>query len=134
MINIEVHGYCLKSNRPEAQTRKLIDLVLCKNLPKYHVHRDNQRTLSVQFEINEEKLVLKIPRARNTRVWERVLSVFRGSDTARVFQGMLKLEEIGFLGARPILMAQRIVAGMTVDSFLIYEYLDGRPCTEADSK
>jgi serine/threonine protein kinase len=24
--------------------------------------------------------------------------------------------------------------GMTVDSFLIYEYLEGRPCTDADAK
>lgn len=133
-MHLDINGYSIESTRSEVQSRDLVNRVFQKNLPNYHAYRDNRRTLSARFEINEDRFILKISRGRNRRLWERVLSFFRGSDVARIYQGMLALEKMKIPGTRPVLMAQKIVAGMTIDSFLIYEYLEGRTCTEDDSE
>jgi len=134
MIQVSINGYRVRSERSESLTRELVEGVFQQSLPNYLVHRDNRRTLSAQFQMHEERFVLKIPRARNARLWERVLSVFRGSDVARVYMGMHTLAQLGLVGARPVLVAERSVAGVTLDGFLIYEYLEGTPCTESSAE
>lgn len=131
---IDVNGYRVDGVCSESLAREIVERVCQQDLPHYLTHRDNRRTLSAQFELHGQRLVIKIPRARNARLWERVLTLFRGSDVARVYQGMQTLVQLGMVGTRPVLMAEKSMMGMTIDSFLIYEYLEGRPCTEADAK
>jgi heptose II phosphotransferase len=133
-MRINVNGYFVEGTCSESLAREIVERVCQQDLPHYLAHRDNRRTLSAQFELHGQRLVIKIPRARNARLWERVLSLFRGSDVARVYQGMQTLVQLGILGTRPVLVAEKSTMGMTIDSFLIYEYLEGRPSTDADAK
>jgi serine/threonine protein kinase len=134
MIRIDINGYVVTGVCSESLARELLTRVDQQDLPQYLAHLDNHRMLSAQFELHGKKLVLKIPRARNARRWERVLTLFRGSDVARIYQGMQTLAKHSVLGIRPVFIAEKNVAGMTVDSFLIYEYLEGRPCTDDDAE
>jgi heptose II phosphotransferase len=134
MRQIGINGYRVRSERSESLTRELIEGVCQQSLPCYLAHRDNRRTLSAQFQMHGERFVLKIPRARNARYWERLLTLFRGSDLSRVYQGMLDLHRTGILGPRPILIAEKKHFGIIVDSFLIYEFLEGETCTSKDAE
>jgi heptose II phosphotransferase len=94
--------------------------------------KDNRRTYSGIFKYADKFFVFKISRSRNKRLWERLLSFFRGGDTHRIFKGMILLKKIEFEGPNPILFGERRKLGFTVDSFLVYEYLRGEKCNIGD--
>lgn len=134
MNKFKVCGFNVRSEISEDDTKQLVEQVCSKALVAYSPYRDNQRTLSARFQFKQEDLVIKIHRARNSRFWERMLTLIRGSEVARVYQGMLDLKHLGMTGTYPVLMAEKKILGITVDSFLIYRFLEGRPSSAADSQ
>jgi len=108
------------------------ELVIDEKLEFEKVYRSNKRSFVGRFDFDGKKLVLKIPRARNARYWERFLSIFRRGECSRVFAGLLKLQELKFVGPIPLLAAERKRFGAVVDGFMVHEYLEGDVAGEAD--
>jgi len=133
MNQFKVCGFNVCSEISADDTKELVEQVCSKTLVAYSPHRDNRRTLSARFQFKQDDFVIKIPRARNSRFWERMLTLFRGSEVARLYQGMLDLKRLGVSGTYPVLMAEKKILGITVDGFLIYNFLEGRPSTAVDA-
>ncbi len=113
---------------------QLVSAVIDQTLTFQKKYRDNKRTLSAQFCFGDQNLILKIPRARNGRIWERFLTLFRPSESRRIFNSQLKLMELSMIGPTPILAAERRWLGCVVESFVIYQYLEGVPGQDVDAQ
>lgn len=49
----------------------------------------------------------KHPIEKNSRKWQRFLSIFRGSESRREFQNIEKIREVGLNGAEPRLAVEK---------------------------
>lgn len=78
------------------------------------------------------KLVVKIPRARNRRQWERFLTLFRDGESFRRFKDLKHFRELGFNGPEPVLAAEKRISGMVTDGFYIYRFVRGRLADNRD--
>lgn len=96
------------------------------------VLKDDKRSQVLLIEVDEEKYVYKVPREKNRRVWQRVLSIFRGSESRREYKNCLRISNLGFRGATPIMYWEKRFFGMSFDSFFVSSYLEGRPATVRD--
>ena len=113
---------------------QLVSAVVDQRLDFQKKYRDNKRTLSALFCFGDHNLILKIPRARNSRIWERFLTLFRPSESRRIFNSQLKLRELSLIGPTPILAAERRTMGCVVESFVVYQYLEGVPGRDKDAQ
>lgn len=121
------------SHLDPATGRKLIDKVLSDEVPREKVFRDNWRTLSAKVHFQDEPLLLKVPRARNGRKWERFLTLFRESDALRTFRHIELMRSMGFAAPDPVLAFERRQRGIVVDSFVCYRFVEGRPAGLEDA-
>lgn len=121
------------SHLDHTASRKLVDNVLDETLPREKVFRDNWRTLSARVRFQDESLLLKVPRARNGRKWERFLTRFRESDALRTFRHIELLGSMGFAAPDPVLACERRQGGVVVDSFVCYRFVEGRPAGPEDA-
>ncbi|TVT35969.1 hypothetical protein [Marinobacter vinifirmus] len=96
------------------------------DLEREQVFRDNWRTLSAQVQIAGHRLLLKVPRARHRRVWERLLSLFRGSDALRTFRHLEQMAAMGLRAPAPVIAGELRHYGMVTDSFVCYRFVEGR--------
>lgn len=94
--------------------------------------KDDKRSLVELIRINGKRYVLKVPREKNTRKWQRFISIFRGGESIRECKQLEKLIFNGFYAPRPFLALERKKYGMTVYSFSVSEYIESRPSTEKD--
>ncbi|MCK7544777.1 hypothetical protein MLC59_11415 [Marinobacter bryozoorum] len=120
------NGWQVLSALGEQQSHHLCADILDDNLVRQHVFRDNWRTLSANVRVNDRSLLLKIPRARNGRRWERILTMFRGSDALRSFRHLEMMSELGLSAPEPVLAAEFRSHGMVTDSFVCYDFVEGR--------
>jgi len=102
---------------------KIIDDL--ENLKVEKVFKDDNRSKVSLFTFEGEKLVFKVPREKNSRKWQRFLSVFRSSESYREFIQAEKIYKAGLLTYRPILAFEKRKYGFVVDSYFICEYLSG---------
>ncbi|WP_370521529.1 lipopolysaccharide core heptose(II) kinase RfaY [Cetobacterium sp. 8H] len=94
--------------------------------------KDDNRSKVLLIEIDGQKLVYKTPIEKNTKVWQRILSIFRGSESKREYKNYIKILEVGFRGPKPLLYCEYKKYGITLDSFLVMEYLDGEVARLSD--
>lgn len=113
---------------------KVIEKILNKTYSLKKVIKNNQRSEVLLIELENREYVLKFPKEKNTRKWQRFLSLFRGSESKREFYNYYKVLENGFNGPKPIIYWEKKKFGMVVDSFLLMEYIDGRSATVEDLK
>lgn len=106
--------------------KKLYKAVESGDYKTVKVFKDDQRSYVALIEIDGENYVYKEPREKNRRGWQRFLSIFRGSESRREFQNIEKIGKLGFNSAIPYLAVERKKAGMSVDSYYISSYIDGR--------
>ncbi len=121
------------SHLDEITSQALVDAVLDEQLVRERVFRDNWRTLSARIRFQGESLLLKIPRARNSRRWERFLTRFRESDALRTFRHLERMPAMGFAAPEPVLACERRQGGMVTDSFVCYRFVEGRPAGPEDA-
>lgn len=121
------------SNLNEPLSRRLVDGVFNGELTREKVFRDNWRTLSARVRFLDESLLLKVPRARNSRRWERFLTCFRESDALRSFRHIEQLSGMGFGAPEPVLACECRRKGVVVDSFVCYRFVEGRPAGPQDA-
>ncbi|WP_081982628.1 lipopolysaccharide core heptose(II) kinase RfaY [Cetobacterium sp. ZOR0034] len=93
------------------------------------VLKDDKRSHVLLIKVDEEQYVYKVPKEKNKRVWQRILSFFRGSESRREYSNCLRISELGFKGATPIMYWEKRVFGMCFDSFFISSYLEGKTAT-----
>lgn len=108
--------------RDEKYLKILDDL---ENIKIEKVFKDDNRSKVSLFTFEQEKLVFKVPREKNSRKWQRFLSVFRGSESYREFMQAEKINNAGLLTYKPILALEKRKHGFVVDSYFICEYLLG---------
>lgn len=94
--------------------------------------KDDSRSLVEVIRINGKRYVLKVPKEKNRRKWQRFLSIFRGGESMRECKQLEKLMLNGFNAPRPFLALEKRRFGMTVDSLSVSEYIESRASTEKD--
>lgn len=127
-------GWSLISHLSLEESQRLLESVVTGTVERQHVFRDNWRTLSAKVGFNDHVLILKIPRARNKRRWERLLTRFRGSDSVRHFRQLNFMRELGFQAPEPVLAGELKQGRTVIDSFVLYRYVDGAPPSREDSE
>lgn len=115
------------------QSRQILDAVIDDELQIEAVFRDNSRTLSVQIKCAGQSLLLKIPRARNSRKWERFLTRFRESDAFRTVRHLEFMRSMGFAAPEPVLAGELRAGGVVIDSFVCYHFVEGRRAVADDA-
>lgn len=132
---ISHRDYRVKTTLPEPIARQLMDDCLnqkleivdeLKNNPHNFVARVNTSSLA--------DVVLKEPRKRNKRRWERAMTRFREGEALRVFDSHLKLDELSFHCPEAVLAAELREHGVVTKSFLLYRYQEGAPATADDAE
>ena len=103
---------------------EFLKIILDKKYNTIKILKDDKRSLVEIIEINEGKFVLKIPKEKNNRKWQRFVNIFRGSDSFRNYHTMDKLEKIGISSTKALFAAEKRSPFVT-DSFLIMEVLEG---------
>jgi len=98
-----------------------------------YVFRDNWRTLSAKITLGNEALLLKVPRARNARRWEQLLTLFRVSDAVRSFQHLEKMSSMGLPAPEPFIACEKRRLGVVNDAFVCYRFVDGRRAESQDA-
>ncbi len=94
--------------------------------------KDDNRSFVKVIDIDGERIVLKQPREKNRRKWMRFLTLFRDSEVKKEFESMLFLKKNDIKGLKPIKYKEIRKLGMVVNSYLIYEYEDGKPSERKD--
>lgn len=107
----------------EEKYLKILDNI--ENLKLEKIFKDDQRSKVGLFYFEGEKLVLKIPKEKNNRKWQRFLSIFRGSESYREYKQAKKIDKAGFKTYKPIVAFEKKENRMVIDSFFICEYLEG---------
>ena len=116
--------------------RALFDLVddIISNQYEKRVTRElknNSRSLLVLIDFKGKPILLKNPREKNTRKWIRFTTLYRKGEAFKNLLNLANLEKLQIKSNTPMLAMQKIRWGMVVDSWLVYEFQSGRPCSEA---
>lgn len=114
----------------QPQAERIFDVIQNTDFRIKSVLKDNHRSSVNRIEIGDRDLVFKIPKEKNTRYWIRFLTWFRMGEAFKNLHSMNTLSEIGINTTTPVLAAERRKFGMVVDSWLVYEYLDGISCLD----
>lgn len=100
--------------------------ILNKDYKIIKVLKDDKRSYVVLINIMDNRLVLKIPREKNTRKWQRFINGFRGSDSLRSYKMMNNLKKIGIKSTEAVLAMEKRKNGLIIDSYLLMKYLNGK--------
>lgn len=125
--------WSLVSRLDEGSSIALLDAVIDGSITREEIFRDDWRTLSARIRFRGEGVLLKVPRARNGRRWERFLTRFRGSHAIRYFRHMELMAAMGFPAPEPVMACERRDRGVVTDSFICYRYVEGRPAGSKDA-
>lgn len=131
---LKVDDYHLKTPRGAREATQLAKAVIAGKLEFEQVYRDNKQTFSGSFLYHGQRMVLKIPRGRNSRYWERLLTWFRPGESFKIYDSHVELQNQPFTVPKPVLAAERRRLGAVVDGFVIYEYLQGKIAEEEDAQ
>ncbi|WP_404368172.1 lipopolysaccharide core heptose(II) kinase RfaY [Marinobacter sp.] len=129
----EHRDYQVYSDEDQSLARQLVDAVLDERIERVRVFRDNRRTLSARVAFEGRSLMLKVPRARNLRRWERFLTRFRHGEGVRIFQNLRLLKSLGLNAPAPVLAAEKRENGVVTGSFVLYHFAEGAPAGEEDA-
>jgi len=130
-----INNYIIKTTLDDDIACRLTSEILDESFSVIKSFRDNEKCLVTTFTTGHMPgiFVLKVPKARFSRYWERFLTLFREGEPLRQFSNMLKLRELGFRGPAPVLAAEKRYYGYVCDGFIAYEYIDGRQATPDDA-
>lgn len=79
----------------EKKDRKLYEKIESKEYKIIKILKNDQRSYVALINIEGENLIYKQPIEKNSRKWQRFLSIFRGSESRREFQNIEKINEVG---------------------------------------
>ncbi|MTI20656.1 hypothetical protein E1176_06455 [Fulvivirga sp. RKSG066] len=116
----------------ENQAKTLFDAIANKNYTTTEPLKVHHRSTVLRIAWQKQDLVLKIPTEKNTKPWIRFMTWFRMGEAHKNIAGMNKLWDKGIKTTAPLLAAEKRNLGMVVDSWLVYEYLDGTTCLDKE--
>ncbi|TVP93647.1 MAG: hypothetical protein EA347_00170 [Thioalkalivibrio sp.] len=122
---IKYKGREMVATVPQNEAERLVDHLDRQAFRVVSVFKDDRRTYIARIEIDGCDCMYKIPRGRNRRPWERILTRLRDGEAFRHFRSMEELRELGLSGPEPVLAIQQRVGGMVVDGCLLYRYVEG---------
>lgn len=108
-----------------------LDFVLTNKYKVIEILKNDQRSLVEIIEIDGKEFVLKIPKEKNNRKWQRFVNIFRGSDSFRNYKTMEKMEKMKISSTKALFAAEKRTP-FVIDSFLIMELLKGEQVLEED--
>lgn len=129
---LEHEGYRLEASIPDGEAISLLQAVLREQYRVVTLLKDSRHCWVARVVIGERDLVLKKPRARNSRAWERFLTLFRDGESIRRHRSIALLDHLGGKGPEPIMGAERREAGRVVDGFFLYGFVEGRQASSRD--
>jgi hypothetical protein len=91
--------------------------------------KDDRRSLVKKGTLSETVVVAKQPRDKNRRKWARFLSIFRDAEAKKTLKSLLQFQQLGIESVKPICVLEKRRNMQVVDSWLIYEFRQGRPST-----
>lgn len=128
-----IDGFNVKTTLDLVAAEALFRDVAAKNFKSIQLFKDDYRS---RVELVEHsvygKINYKIPVLRNHDFFERFRSLLRQSFVFRVFDSHIEALELGFSCGKPLLAAENRKFGVCVDSFIVYEFVDGRPAVAHD--
>lgn len=113
---------------------ELARMIIDRELEFEQIFKDDKQTFCGRFRNRDQDLVLKIPRGRNSRVWEQFLTWFRPGECEKVYASHLKLQSGKPRAPAPVLAVEKRKLGAVVDSFFVYEFVEGRIADESDAQ
>ena len=116
----------------DEKSLEFFDIVENNRYKLIKVLKDDQRSYVALIEIQGKRYIYKRPIEKNSRKWQRFLSIFRGSESKREFKNIEKIREVGLNGAVPYLAVEKKKGLVVYDSYLIYGYIDGRESSFKD--
>jgi len=97
-----------------------------------NVLKDDRRSLVKLGVIDGVRVVAKQPRDKNKRKWMRFLSLFFLAESKRTYRTLLEFEAKGLESLTPLAFIEKKRWGMVFDSWLLYEYREGRVSQRSD--
>lgn len=132
---LSFRNYDIVTTLSEPEARELLSTCLDKRYEHMSALKDNKHNFVAKVETKGlPQLIVKEPRKRNKRRWERTMTLFRPGEAVRIHNSHQKLLELGFLCPSPLLAAERRDSGVVTGSFVIYRFQEGRPATSADAE
>ena len=114
----------------KAAAREIVSQIEKQDYRVIDTLKDHPRSTVQRIDLQGRDLVYKIPTEKNTRWWIRFLTLFRLGEAFKNAKGMELLLGKGFKTTRPFLACEYRRWGMVVDSWLLYEYLEGVSCLD----
>ena len=94
--------------------------------------KDDRRSLVKLGEVDGQRIVAKQPRDKNDRKWMRLMSLFYPVEARRTFYTLIEFEKKGIESLKPLCFIEKKKFGMVIDSWLLYQYREGRESTKSD--
>ena len=117
----------------EGWARNFVDTIVDERLEPRHIFKSNARTYSALLDVDSQAVMLKVPRSRNQRKWERFLTLFRPSEGIRTFNNLDHMQALGLNAPLPLIAAEKRRFGVATDSFACYAFEHGRPAGRDDA-
>ena len=96
------------------------------------VIKDDKRSLVKSGKFLGIKVIAKQPVDKNRRKWSQFLSLLRDGEAFKTMKSLLRFKQFGISAVQPILVLEKRKAGLLKDSWLLYEYREGRPSSLQD--
>ncbi|WP_158538979.1 lipopolysaccharide core heptose(II) kinase RfaY [Marinobacter vulgaris] len=126
--------YLVESSLDKAEATLLIKDYLRGDLEIIEELKNNDHNYVVRINrYQRPDIVIKEPRKRNRRYWERLLTWFRKGEAGRLYESHIQLEKLGFACPSAVLAAESRKLGVVTRSVFMYEYMDGEPASSADA-
>lgn len=112
---------------------EIIKKIINKEEVKFDkILKDTDRSFVGVIKLKNKMIIFKQPREKNRRKWIRFLTLFRKGEAVKNFESLDKAEKIGIKSNKPYLKIEKRKYGMIVDSWVIYEYIEGRECSSKE--
>lgn len=131
-VRLPDNGYMV-TTLPVDQATAICKSIAAGEANYSRVFKDTSKAfVGVLAEVGESDAVVKIPRSRSKRRWERFLTYFRHGESIRQFNRQLNLIELGVKGPTPLMAVEWRANGVVVDGFYLYEFIYGRGGSKTD--
>jgi heptose II phosphotransferase len=98
---LEHRGYRLSTTLDENAAKQLLDDLIEKSYTVKQTFKDSRSTYAAHLQLGKNNIVHKIPRARLRRLWEKLITLIRDSESIRTFNNLLLMDRLGFHAPNP---------------------------------
>ncbi len=100
--------------------------------PENIIQENDRGTVSL-IRYQERRFIAKRSLIQERRRWTQFTSLYRKGEGRRTLHYMANMKAAGLLVPEPVLVLEQVRCGFVVASWSMYRYLEGEPCTCAES-